>query len=81
MRIIKIVLATFFSWIILNVIWVAVSILLLNAKAKAANLPPGGAMAIDILGLKAVLFHSPWYWATVAMLVIGGVVFAVRAGR
>ena len=74
------VLATFFCWVVLSIVWIAVLGMMVSAKTRAANLPPSsGHTALDTSTvLFQVLFRSPWYWAAVAVLLAAGVVFARR---
>ena len=85
-RVLMAALTTFFSWVVLNGVWIVVLVMMVRAKARRENIPPSpGYIATDISGvLFHGLFHSPWYWVTVAILMAAVVVFGrhwVLSGR
>ena len=78
LKVLVVALATFCAWVVLNVGWVGILSILLNAKARTGS-PSAGLMALDLPSvLFNVLFRSPWYWLAVTAIVVVAVLLARR---
>ena len=69
---IKVALTLFLTLVALLIVTVGWTVGLLVRLRKTANLPPGGVIAIDPLGLlKALLPHNaPFYWLTLLLVMV-----------